>query len=170
MKKTIDMNRFPEPIEGEEKQVRQWERYVFFIADKYSYLPVPFEDVVQWGMIGLLYAIRYYDPATGVPMRKLVQLCVRTYIIRCYKTTRMRKGNGWGLVDYSVDYGVEVPDIPEEVEEVDYWEGLGEVQLDAVFLSGKDFRELHPGESYMKIRNEIVRRMGGKIRRRPTVQ
>ena len=82
----------------------------------------------------------------------------------------MRKGNGWGLVDYSVDYGVEVPDIPEEVEEVDYWEGLGEVQLDAVFLSGKDFRELHPGESYMKIRNEIVRRMGGKIRRRPTVQ
>ncbi|MDR3309865.1 MAG: sigma-70 family RNA polymerase sigma factor [Oscillospiraceae bacterium] len=43
------------------------------------------EDLIQEGMLGLLSAIRGFDPARGVPFEAFAELCVRRRIISAVK-------------------------------------------------------------------------------------
>lgn len=44
------------------------------------------EDLLQEGMLGLLAAIREYDPTKGVPFRLFAQVCIRRRIISAVRT------------------------------------------------------------------------------------
>ena len=73
-----------ELIERNLKLVRACSR-PFFLAGGDS------EDLVQEGMVGLLDAVRRYDPGQGVPFRSYAQLCIRNRIYNAIKSASRLK-------------------------------------------------------------------------------
>jgi len=73
-----------ELIERNLKLVRACSR-PFFLAGGDS------EDLVQEGMVGLLDAVRRYDPGQGAPFRSYAQLCIRNRIYNAIKSASRLK-------------------------------------------------------------------------------
>lgn len=87
--------RFPDPVEGEEKELKKWTRLVQKIARNYTNLYTKdeslYDDLVQDGMIGLLYGIRTYDASkskTDGPGKHYGML-IKTYITQRVRTWQM---------------------------------------------------------------------------------
>lgn len=60
-------------------------RYVHFITHKYSGYGIPYEDLVQEGIIGLMHSIKKFDPTNGVNLityaSHLIEGAIKKYII-----------------------------------------------------------------------------------------
>ena len=49
------------------------------------------EDLFQEGMIGLLYALRSYDPSSGTPFRAYALVCIRNKLISAVRAAAANK-------------------------------------------------------------------------------
>ena len=63
--------------EGEELLIRRYSRVIRSIARPYFLTGGDSDDLLQEGMLGLLSAIRHYDPAEKSSFRSFAVLCIR---------------------------------------------------------------------------------------------
>ncbi len=63
--------------EGEELLIRRYSRVIRSIARPYFLTGGDSDDLMQEGMLGLLSAIRHYDPAEKTTFRSFAILCIR---------------------------------------------------------------------------------------------
>jgi RNA polymerase sigma-32 factor len=66
----------------EERLVRSHLRLVMAIANGYRFASVPIEDLIQEGSLGLLVALRRYDPARGIRLSTYAGFWIRSRILR----------------------------------------------------------------------------------------
>ncbi|OGL36136.1 hypothetical protein A3F05_01480 [Candidatus Saccharibacteria bacterium RIFCSPHIGHO2_12_FULL_47_17] len=64
-----------------EKLVEDYSGLVRAIAKHYFLAGAERDDLLQEGMIGLVKAIRCYDPEAGTPFKKFAQLCIKRQMI-----------------------------------------------------------------------------------------
>jgi len=76
--------------ESEEALVTEYNRLVRAIARPYFLAGGDGEDLIQEGMVGLLSAIRTYDPNKGTKFSTYAEFCVRR---RIYSAIRSASGN-----------------------------------------------------------------------------
>jgi DNA-directed RNA polymerase specialized sigma24 family protein len=67
----------------ESLMIRKYDKLVHKICHRYENL-MPYEDMYQEALIGLLYAIRWYDESKKVPFEKTAALLIRSYIMKAY--------------------------------------------------------------------------------------
>lgn len=60
------------------------------IVRRYRLSGMPAEDLFQYGMLGLLYAVDYYDPASGYAFSTYASICVRGHILSGIREVRSR--------------------------------------------------------------------------------
>ena len=60
-------------------------------ANLYFMVGADRDDVIQEGMIGLLFAIRTFDPAAGASFKTFAELCVKRRIINAVKMASRKK-------------------------------------------------------------------------------
>ena len=78
--------------QGEEEELaRRYARLVQSCVRPYFLTGGDYDDLVQEGMIGLLKAIREYDPARSQNFEAFAALCIRRQV---YDALRRRKGKG----------------------------------------------------------------------------
>lgn len=82
----------------EDAMLKQYDNLIKLIAGKWINL-MPFEDAYQYGVIGLLYACRWWDEKSNVPFRKTAALCIRSHIAVYYRRYEMpiKRGRKDGL-------------------------------------------------------------------------
>ena len=78
-------------ILAEERLVAEYSRLVRMCARPYFLAGGDSEDLIQEGMIGLLSAIRRYDPAKGVPFRAYAEFCIRRRLYSAIKSAARYK-------------------------------------------------------------------------------
>jgi len=79
------------------------------MANLYFMVGADRDDVIQEGMIGLLSAIRTFDPNAGASFKTFAELCVKRHIINAVKMARRKKH--MLLNEYvSIDAAIDVPD------------------------------------------------------------
>ena len=75
------------------------------------------EDLLQEGMIGLLSAIRQYDPKSGASFRSFAEHCIRMRLLSAIKSASRMKhlplNDGLSLEQLSEDPGSQFSAIPE---------------------------------------------------------
>ena len=75
------------------------------------------EDLLQEGMIGLLSAIREYDPNSGTAFRSFAEHCIRMRILSAIKSASRLKhfplNDGISLEELSEDPGADISTLPE---------------------------------------------------------
>jgi len=73
------------------------------MANVYFMVGADRDDVIQEGMIGLLGAIRTFDPAAGASFKTFSELCVKRHIINAVKMAGRKKHM---MLNESVSYDV----------------------------------------------------------------
>ncbi len=75
------------------------------------------EDLIQEGMIGLLSAIRQYDPQCGSPFSGFAEICIRSRLLSAIKSASRKKhlplNDGLSLEQLSEDSGAQLSANPE---------------------------------------------------------
>ena len=77
--------------DAEEALLARYSRSVRMCARPFVLAGGDTEDLIQEGMMGLLSAIRSYDPVSGVPFRSYAELCIRNRIRSAVKSASRRK-------------------------------------------------------------------------------
>lgn len=78
-------------IEATERIIQHYSRMVRAIARKYYLSGAEGEDAIQEGMLGLLYAIRSYDPGKERPFGVYARLCVERRLISAWRAASSQK-------------------------------------------------------------------------------
>lgn len=181
-------NRFPQPVANENNLVCQYTPLVHKICHHYESVYTDgytYDDAFQDGLIGLLYAIRWYDAKTGVPFMKTAQLTIRTYIMKgirnavemVHRKHKEQVNNPEGRVGVSsldaiLNDAVEDDNKPlpkfcttpeEDVinDELHYTmkEVLTKMQIDAVMMKPEDFRKVYKNRDQQKIYEKAVSKL-----------
>jgi RNA polymerase sigma-32 factor len=80
-------------VQAEQKLLRSHLGFVISIAKKYRRFGVPMNDLVQEGMLGLLHAIRKFDPARELRLstyaRWWVKSSIQDYVARSWSLVRV---------------------------------------------------------------------------------
>ena len=76
---------------AEEALILRYRRTVRILVRPYFLAGGDSEDLVQEGMIGLLSAMREYDPGGGAPFRSYAELCIRRRVISAAKSASRLK-------------------------------------------------------------------------------
>ena len=75
------------------------------------------EDLIQEGMIGLLSAIRSFDPESGSSFHTFAEICIRTRLLSAVKSASRKKhlplNDGLSLEQLSEDSGSQLSATPE---------------------------------------------------------
>lgn len=71
--------------------VRRYFRLVKRCARPYFLAGADSDDVIQEGMLGLLKAVREYDPARGIPFAQFARVCVSRTIISAVRSSLATK-------------------------------------------------------------------------------
>ena len=75
------------------------------------------EDLIQEGMIGLLSAIRSFDPESGSSFHTFAEICIRTRLLSAVKSASRKKhlplNDGLSLEQLSEDPGSQLSATPE---------------------------------------------------------
>lgn len=93
---------------AEEELIAEYSRLVKICARPYFLVGADSEDLIQEGMLGLLSAVRHYDPAKDVKFRTYAEYCIRRRIYNAIKSASRFKHNP--LNDY---VSLESPGIDE---------------------------------------------------------
>ena len=78
-------------LEAEEFLMRKYKEIVKIKSRYYYMAGADEDDVVQEGMIGLLKAIRQYDPASNVPFKAYAEVCISNRIYSAIKSASRQK-------------------------------------------------------------------------------
>lgn len=77
--------------DAEEALVRRYSRMVRMCARPYFLAGGDSEDLIQEGMVGLLHAIREYDPGREASFRHYAQVCIQNRLISAIKAAARDK-------------------------------------------------------------------------------
>ena len=77
--------------EAEELLIRRYTRVVKALARPYFLAGASSEDLIQEGMIGLLSALRSYDPDGGASFKTYSRLCIRRRLITAVRSASYSK-------------------------------------------------------------------------------
>ena len=91
------------PPLGEEELARRYARLVQSCVRPYFLTGGDYDDLVQEGMIGLLKAIRQYDPARSGHFEAFAALCIRRQVYDALRRSKRKDGR------LSIEY-MEMPD------------------------------------------------------------
>ena len=83
--------RAKESLDAEEALISRYTRVVRACARPLFLSGGDHEDLVQEGMIGLLYAIRSYAPASGTPFHAYALVCIRHKLISAVRAAAANK-------------------------------------------------------------------------------
>ena len=78
-------------LDAEEELLRRYKGLAKAKATMYYMVGADEDDVLQEGMIGLLKAVRQYDPEKEASFRTFAGICVTTQILSAIRTTRRDK-------------------------------------------------------------------------------
>lgn len=78
-------------LEAEEILISRYTRLVRACARPLFLTGGDHEDLVQEGMIGLLYAIRSYSPTVGTPFRNFALVCIRNKLVSAVRAAAANK-------------------------------------------------------------------------------
>lgn len=102
--------------EAEELLVLRYTRLVRALAHSLYLVGGDSEDLIQEGMIGLLRAIRSFDPAKAVPFKSFAETCVRN---RLYSVLRSANSERQAALNRSISFDTPffdgnflAPDVP----------------------------------------------------------
>jgi len=98
---------------AEETLVHRYTKLVRALARPYFLYGGDFEDRLQEGLMGLLSAIRDYDPESGVPFRKYAEVCVRNRLYSAIRAANREKNAPLNYAEPLLD-GTDEPVGPEE--------------------------------------------------------
>ena len=73
--------------EAEELLIKRYTRLVKALTRPFFLVGADSEDLIQEGMVGLLQAIRTYDPSGGASFKTYSQLCIRRRLISAVRTS-----------------------------------------------------------------------------------
>ena len=85
--------------EAEEELVSRYHRLVRICARPFFLVGGDSEDLIQEGMVGLLKAIRHYDPSKEASFRTFAEICIRS---RLYTILREQNQNKHAPLNHSV--------------------------------------------------------------------
>ena len=77
--------------EAEEELIRRYGRIIRSVARPFFLTGGDSEDLTQEGTIGLLQAIRSYDPKVGPPFRNYAELCIRRRLVSAIRSAAGKK-------------------------------------------------------------------------------
>ena len=77
--------------EAEDLLIRRYTRVVKALARPFFLVGADSEDLIQEGMIGLLSAIRTYDPGSKASFKTYSQLCIRRKLISAVRNATCKK-------------------------------------------------------------------------------
>ncbi len=77
--------------EAEDLLIRRYARVVKALARPFFLAGADSEDLIQEGMLGLLSALRSYDPAAGASFKTYSQLCIRRKLISAVRSASYSK-------------------------------------------------------------------------------
>ena len=77
--------------EAEEELLKRYSRLVKVCSRPYFLIGSDNEDLIQEGMLGLLSAVRQYDPARDVSFRTFAELCIRNRLYTAIKSASRLK-------------------------------------------------------------------------------
>jgi RNA polymerase sporulation-specific sigma factor len=80
-------------IKAEEELITEYSRLVKICARPYFLAGGDSEDLIQEGMLGLLSAIRHYDPAKDVKLKTYAEFCIRRRLYSAIKSASRFKHN-----------------------------------------------------------------------------
>jgi len=95
-------------VKAEEELIYEYSRLVKICARPYFLAGGDSEDLIQEGMLGLLSAVRHYDPTKDVKFKTYAEFCIRRRLYRAIKSASRLKHNP--LNDY---VSLESPEIDE---------------------------------------------------------
>ncbi len=72
--------------EAEEELIKEYSRLVRICARPYFLAGADSEDLIQEGMLGLLSAVRHFDPAKDVKFRTYAEFCIRRRLYSAIKS------------------------------------------------------------------------------------
>ena len=78
-------------LAAEEELLRRYKELARHKANMYYMVGADEDDVLQEGMIGLLKAVRQFDPEKDASFRTFAGICVTTQIISAIRTTQREK-------------------------------------------------------------------------------
>lgn len=147
------------------KQVRAMARSLFLAGADY-------EDLVQEGMIGLLAAIKTYDPSRDVKFQTYAVRCVKNKMLSAVRfTTRAKRNNGLVFVSLNeAELSEEACSDPEDMFITrERWNEISEMlkvelsklenQIITLYLDGLSYRDISETTSrdYKSVDNAIQR-------------
>lgn len=77
--------------EAEDLLIRRYARVVKALARPFFLAGADSEDLIQEGMLGLISALRGYDPAAGASFKTYSQLCIRRKLISAVRSASYSK-------------------------------------------------------------------------------
>ena len=77
--------------EAEEELIRRYGRVIRSVARPFFLTGGDSEDLTQEGTIGLLRAIRSFDPQVGTPFRTYAELCIRRRLVSAIRSAAGKK-------------------------------------------------------------------------------
>ena len=90
---------------AEEELIERYTRLVRICARPYFLAGGDSEDLTQEGLLGLLNAIRSYDPESGVKFRPFAEVCIRNRILEAVRSASRKKHdplNGGVSLEYVI--------------------------------------------------------------------
>ena len=90
---------------AEEELIERYTRLVRICARPYFLAGGDSEDLTQEGLLGLIKAIRSYDPEAGTPFRPYAEVCIRNRILEAIRSASRKKHdplNGGVSLEYVV--------------------------------------------------------------------
>lgn len=90
---------------AEEELIERYTRLVRICARPYFLAGGDSEDLTQEGLMGLIKAIRSYDPGTGAQFRPLAEVCIRNRILEAVRSASRKKHdplNGGVSLEYVI--------------------------------------------------------------------
>ena len=91
--------------EAEEELIERYTRLVRICARPYFLVGGDSEDLTQEGLLGLLNAIRSYDPGSGSAFRPFAEVCIRNRILEAVRSASRKKHdplNGGVSLEYVI--------------------------------------------------------------------
>lgn len=147
-------------MDAEEALIRKFKETVRIKANMYFIAGADEDDVVQEGMIGLIKAIRQYDPSREASFGTFASLCITRQII---SAIRMADRDKHKALNTSISLNKPMQDENDEVALVDTLRGSAEQNPEAMLII-KDvvYYILHNGDNIfsefeMQVLNELVK-------------
>lgn len=106
---------------AEEELIERYTRLVRICARPYFLAGGDSEDLTQEGLMGLLNAIRSYDPKSGTAFRPFAEVCIRNRILEAVRSASRKKHdplNGGVSLEYVILSEEEARQSPELQPEV----------------------------------------------------